>query len=85
MAIRKCNLDPFILEITDLIVIICAHVGNILKINKRSSGWLFTLLAIAYFSFRSYNLELVSQSLGHLVSFIIASIAFIKWKKNESE
>ncbi|RKZ70476.1 MAG: hypothetical protein DRQ48_01030 [Gammaproteobacteria bacterium] len=76
-------MDSWTFEFTDMLAIICVHVGSYLKIKKMSVGWLFSLAAISYFIGRTIDIGLLSQCIGHAVSFCLASYGFLKWRKEE--
>lgn len=75
--------DNLLLEIADFIAGLTIQMGNILKIKKRSIGWLFSLMAIAYWIVRAHTTGFTSQTLWHMVSFIVAFFGYIQWKKQE--
>ncbi len=73
----------WVFEITDMMAIICVHIGSYLKIKKRSIGYAFSMTAILYFTLRSAHIGLISQGAGHIVSFSLAAYGFWKWRRDE--
>ncbi len=70
-------------EILDLIAILNIHIANLIKIRKNAYGWFFSMISIVWFLARAYNLGLISQSFGHLLSLATAIYGFYSWSKND--
>jgi len=71
------------LELVDLAAVVTIHIGNYYKVNKKSKGWLFPMVAISWFITRAITTGFVAQSLGHALSLILSIYGFWKWRKND--
>ncbi len=68
-----------ILECTDFLAGVFIQNGNYLKIRKLARGWLFSMIAIAYWVIRAQTTGFQSQMFWHIVSFCMAFYGFRAW------